>query len=123
LDQLEVEVTALITPLKDLSRRLKSDRSIIVQLSKAVNAVTRVLAKELGPRKIRVNSINPGLVETEGTHAAGVIGSDLEKQLVTQTPLGRTGQPNDIAPAVVFLASDESRWVTGDTLAVSGGLR
>ena len=115
-------MTALITPLKDLSRRLKSDRSIIVQLSKAVNAVTRVLAKELGPRKIRVNSINPGLVETEGTHAAGVIGSDLEKQLVTQTPLGRTGQPNDIAPAVVFLASDESRWVTGDTLAVSGGL-
>jgi 3-oxoacyl-[acyl-carrier protein] reductase len=84
--------------------------------------VTRVLAKELGPRKIRVNSINPGAVETEGTHAAGVIGSDLEKQFVARTPLGRTGQPDDIAPVAVFLASDESRWVTGDTLAVSGGV-
>jgi 3-oxoacyl-[acyl-carrier protein] reductase len=84
--------------------------------------VTRVLAKELGPRKIRVNAINPGLIETEGTHAAGVIGSDFENQLVSQTPLGRTGQPDDIAPVAVFLASDESRWITGDTLAVSGGL-
>ncbi len=89
----------------------------------AVDAVTRVLAKELGPRKIRVNSINPGLIETEGTRAVGHIGSDFEKQLVTQTPLRRTGQPDDIAPVAVFLASDESRWVTGDTLAVSGGLR
>jgi 3-oxoacyl-[acyl-carrier protein] reductase len=89
----------------------------------AVDAVTRVLAKELGPRKIRVNSINPGVIETEGTHAAGVIGSDFEKQFIAQTPLGRTGRPDDIAPVAVFLASDESRWVTGDTLAVSGGLR
>ncbi len=89
----------------------------------AVDAVTRVLAKELGPRKIRVNSINPGVIETEGTHAAGVIGSDVEKQFVAQTPLGRTGEPDDIAPVAVFLASDESRWVTGDTLVVSGGLR
>ena len=88
----------------------------------AVDAVTRVLAKELGPRKIRVNSINPGVIDTEGTHAVGHIGSDFEKQLVTQTPLGRTGQPDDIAPVAVFLASDELRWVTGDTLAVSGGL-
>ena len=88
----------------------------------AVDAVTRVLAKELGPRKIRVNSINPGGVETEGTHAAGVIGSDFEKQFIARTPLGRTGQPDDIAPVAVFLASDESRWVTGDTLAVSGGI-
>ena len=88
----------------------------------AVDAVTRVLAKELGPRKIRVNSINPGVIETEGTHAAGVIGSDFEKQFVALTPLGRTGQPDDIAPVAVFLASDESRWVTGDTLAVSGGI-
>ena len=87
----------------------------------AVNSVTRVLAKELGPRKIRVNSINPGVVETEGTRAAGVIGGDLEKQSVAQTPLGRTGQPDDIAPVAVFLASDKSRSVTGDTLAVSGG--
>jgi len=88
----------------------------------AVDAVTRVLAKELGPRKIRVNAIKPGGVETEGTHAAGVIGSDFEKQFIARTPLGRTGQPDDIAPVAVFLASDESRWVTGDTLAVSGGL-
>ena len=89
----------------------------------AVDAVIRVLAKELGPRKIRVNSIKPGFTDTEGTHATGVIGSDLEKQFVARTPLGRTGQPDDIAPVAVFLASDESRWVTGDTLAVSGGLR
>jgi 3-oxoacyl-[acyl-carrier protein] reductase len=70
-----------------------------------------------------VNSINPGLIDTEGTHAMGVIGNDFEKQLVARTPLGRTGQPDDIAPVAVFLASDESRWVTGDTLVVSGGLR
>jgi len=89
----------------------------------AVDAVTRVLAKELGPRKIRVNSINPGLVETEGTHAMGVIGNEFEKQLVAQTPLGRTGRPSDIAPVAVFLASDDSRWITGDTLPVSGGLQ
>jgi 3-oxoacyl-[acyl-carrier protein] reductase len=89
----------------------------------AVDAVTRVLAKELGPRKIRVNAINPGVIETEGTHAAGVIGSVAEKQMVALTPLGRTGRPDDIAPVAVFLASDESRWVTGDTLVVSGGLR
>ncbi|MGH6848600.1 MAG: SDR family NAD(P)-dependent oxidoreductase [Methylocella sp.] len=89
----------------------------------AVDAVTRVLAKELGPRKIRVNSINPGVVETEGTHAGGFVGGDFEKQFIAQTPLGRTGQPDDIAPVAVFLASDESRWVTGDTLVVSGGLR
>jgi len=89
----------------------------------AVDAVTRVLAKELGPRKIRVNAIKPGPVDTEGTHAMGVIGNDLEKQLVAQTPLGRTGQPDDIAPVAVFLASDDSRWITGDTLVVSGGLQ
>jgi 3-oxoacyl-[acyl-carrier protein] reductase len=89
----------------------------------AVDAVTRVLAKELGPRRIRVNSIKPGVIETEGTHAAGVIGSDFEKRFIALTPLGRTGQPDDIAPVAVFLASDESRWVTGDTLAVSGGLQ
>ncbi len=77
---------------------------------------------ELGPRKIRVNSINPAAVETEGTQAGGFIGSDFEKQLVAPTPLGRTGRPDDIAPVAVFLASDESRWFTGDTLAVSGGI-
>ena len=89
----------------------------------AVDAVTRVLAKELGPRKIRVNSINPGIVETEGTHTAGVIGSDFQKQFEAQTPLGRIAQPGDIAPIAVFLASADSGWLTGETLLASGGLR
>ena len=89
----------------------------------AVNAITRVLAKELGPRKIRVNSINPGVVETEGVHALGVLGTDFEKDFVAQTPLGRIGQPGDIAPAVGFLASPDSAWITGEILQVAGGLR
>ncbi len=89
----------------------------------AVDAVTRVLAKELGPKKIRVNSINPGGVETEGFHTAGFAGSDFEKAMVAQTPLGRLGQPEDIAPIAVFLASEESRWLTGETLLASGGMR
>lgn len=89
----------------------------------AVDIITRVLAKELGPRKIRVNSINPGMVETEGVHAIGVLGSDFEKDAVAQTPLGRIGQPADIAPTVGFLASADSAWVTGEILQVAGGLR
>ncbi len=89
----------------------------------AVDSVTGVLAKELGPKKIRVNSINPGMVETEGVHAAGFIGSDFQKQFESQTPLGRIGQPNDIAPVAVFLASDDSGWLTGELLLASGGLR
>jgi len=89
----------------------------------AVTSITHVLAKELGPKKIRVNSINPGMVETEGVHAAGVIGSDFESQTVAQTPLGRIGQPSDIAPVAVFLASDDSGWLTGETLLASGGVR
>jgi 3-oxoacyl-[acyl-carrier protein] reductase len=89
----------------------------------AVNTITRVFAKELGPKKIRVNALNPGLIETEGTHSAGFIGSDWEKSLATTTPLGRIGQTDDINPVAVFLASDDSRWVTGEFLSVSGGLR
>jgi len=89
----------------------------------AVDAVTHVLAKELGPKKIRVNSINPGMVETEGAHTAGVIGSDFQKQIEAQTPLGRIGQPGDIAPIAVFLASADSGWLTGETLLASGGMR
>jgi 3-oxoacyl-[acyl-carrier protein] reductase len=89
----------------------------------AVDAVTHVLAKELGPKKIRVNSINPGAVETEGYRSLGVPGSDFEKQGIAETPLGRVGQPRDIAPAVVFLASPDSAWITGELLHVSGGLR
>lgn len=88
-----------------------------------MDAITGVLAIELGPRRIRVNAINPGVVETEGTHAAGVIGSEFESNLVTQTPLGRTGRPDDIAAVAVFLASDDARWLTGEKLTASGGLR
>lgn len=89
----------------------------------AVDAVTHVLAKELGPKKIRVNSINPGMVETEGVHTGGIIGSDFQKQIEAQTPLGRIAQPEDIAPIAVFLASADSGWLTGETLLASGGLR
>jgi 3-oxoacyl-[acyl-carrier protein] reductase len=89
----------------------------------SVDAITRSLAKELGPRKIRVNAINPGMVETDGFRAAGIHESDMRKQVEAQTPLGRIGQPADIAPAVVFLASNESSWITGETLFISGGYR
>jgi 3-oxoacyl-[acyl-carrier protein] reductase len=88
----------------------------------AVDAITGVLARELGPRKIRVNSINPGLVETEGTQSAGFIASDFDKSTVAQTPLGRLGRPDDIGEVAVFLASDSSRWLTGEQLHASGGL-
>ncbi len=89
----------------------------------AVDAITGVLAKELGPKKIRVNAINPGMVETEGTHSAGFIGSDFEKAMVAQSPLGRIGQPDDIAEIAVFLASNDSRWLTGEQLLATGGIR
>jgi 3-oxoacyl-[acyl-carrier protein] reductase len=107
-------VTSSITP----------PNSVVYTATKAaVDAVTGVLAKELGPRKIRVNSINPGGVETEGTHTQGIVGSDFQKQMVAQTPLGRFGQPEDIAPVAVFLASPASGWLTGEVLRASGGLR
>ena len=89
----------------------------------AVDAVTRSLGKELGSRKIRVNSINPGMVETEGTQSAGITESDFRKQTEATTPLGRIAQPQDIAPAVVFLASWDSAFITGETLYITGGLR
>jgi 3-oxoacyl-[acyl-carrier protein] reductase len=97
--------------------------SVYTATKGAVDAITRVLAKELGPKKIRVNSINPGMVETEGVHAAGFIGSDFEKNAVAQTPLGRIGQPQDIATVATFLASDDSAWLTGELLRAGGGLR
>jgi 3-oxoacyl-[acyl-carrier protein] reductase len=87
----------------------------------AVDTITKSLAKELGPRKIRVNTINPGMVETEGLHKAGFVGSDFQKMFESQSPLGRIGQPDDVAPAVAFLASPDARWITGETLVVSGG--
>ena len=89
----------------------------------AVDAVTKALSKELGPKKIRVNSLNPGMVETEGVHTAGFLGTDFHKMIVAQTPLGRIAQPDDIAKVAVFLASDDSGWITGETLLVSGGMR
>ncbi len=88
-----------------------------------MNAITRSLAQELGPRKIRVNAVNPGMIETEGLHATGISGSDFQKQVEAQAPLGRIGRPGDIAPAVVFLASAESAYITGETLYISGGMR
>ncbi len=88
----------------------------------AVDAITGVLAKELGPKNIRVNALNPGLTVTEGTHTAGIAGSEMEQNAVKNTPLGRAGRPDDIAKAAVFLASDDSGWVTGEMLRVGGGI-
>jgi 3-oxoacyl-[acyl-carrier protein] reductase len=88
----------------------------------AVDAVTKTLAKELGPRKIRVNAINPGMVETEGVRAGGFSESDFRKQMEAQTPLGRIGQVEDIAPAAVFFASSDAAWITGETLVIAGGI-
>jgi 3-oxoacyl-[acyl-carrier protein] reductase len=89
----------------------------------AVDALTKSLAKELAARKIRVNAINPGLIETEGVHAVGHLGGDLQKQIESQTPLGRIGQPQDIATVATFLASEDSGWITGETFPVTGGYR
>jgi len=89
----------------------------------AVDAITRSLASELGPRRIRVNAIRPGMVETEGTHSAGITESDMRKQVEAQTPLGRIGQPRDIAGAAVFLASADSSWITGESFVIAGGTR
>lgn len=96
---------------------------IYTQTKYAVDAMTRILAKELGPKNIRINSINPGLIETEGSHSSGVMNGDAEKWHVSETPLGRVGKPVDIAKVAVFLASEDSYWITGETIAVSGGQR
>jgi 3-oxoacyl-[acyl-carrier protein] reductase len=105
-----------------ISRLKPAGTAIYTATKGAVDAITGVFAKEFGAKKIRVNSINPGIVETEGTNSAGFIGSDFEKGFVAQTPLGRTGQPIDIASIAVFLASDDSAWVTGELQFASGGL-
>ncbi|HTV77503.1 MAG TPA: glucose 1-dehydrogenase [Steroidobacteraceae bacterium] len=97
--------------------------SVYAGTKAAVDLITRVLAKELGPRKIRVNAVNPGMIETEGARAQGIIGSDFEKDVLAQTPLKRIGQPEDVAKVVLFLASGESGWVSGDTILASGGLQ
>ena len=106
-----------------VSQNAVATASIYSATKAAIDSVTRVLAAELGPRKIRVNAIAPGGVETEGTHAAGVVGSDFEKQMVARTALGRLGQPDDIARVAVFLASDESGWLTGERISAAGGFR
>ncbi len=95
--------------------------SVYASTKGAVDTITKALAKELAARKIRVNAVSPGLVITEGVEAAGIVGSDFEKGAIAATPLGRAGRPEDIAPPVSFLASDEARWITGETLFVSGG--
>jgi len=98
-----------------------ANASVYSATKAAVDALTKAHSKELGPKKIRVNSLSPGMVETEGVHAAGFMGTDFQKQAVAATPLGRMGQPDDIADVAVFLASDDSRWITGVTLLASGG--
>jgi 3-oxoacyl-[acyl-carrier protein] reductase len=97
--------------------------SVYAATKASVDLITRVLSKELAGRKIRVNSINPGVIETEGTRSQGIIGSDFEKNVLAQTPLGRIGQPTDVAKVAVFLASEDSGWITGETILTSGGLQ
>lgn len=105
------------------SRITPPNSAVYTGTKAAIDGITGVLARELGPRKIRVNSINPGIVETEGTHAAGFIGSDFEKNAIARTSLGRSGQPADIAAIAVFLAGPDSGWLTGEQILASGGLR
>jgi 3-oxoacyl-[acyl-carrier protein] reductase len=139
--QFDLNVLGLLLATKEAVRHFGSAGGSIVNISSvvataapphtsvysatkaAVNAITRSLAQELGSRQIRVNSINPGMVETEGLHAAGIPDSDFRKQVEAQTPLGRIGQPGDIAPAAVFLASNDSSWITGESFYIAGGMR
>ena len=139
--QFDVNVLGLLLAAKEAVKHFGADGGSIVNISSvastaappnasvysatkaAVDAVTRSLAKELGPRRIRVNAINPGMVETEGWRTAGLEESDFRKQVEAQTPLGRIGRPQDIAPAAVFLASEDAAWITGETLHISGGMR
>jgi 3-oxoacyl-[acyl-carrier protein] reductase len=139
----DLNVLGLILTTQEAARHFGPDGGSVVNISSvvstygvpngsvysatkaAVDAVTRSLSKELGPRKVRVNSINPGMVETEGTTSSGISGAEsaFRKGIEAQTPLGRIGQPRDIGPAAVFLASDDSAWITGETLYISGGFR
>jgi 3-oxoacyl-[acyl-carrier protein] reductase len=113
-----------IINVSSLASSLTPPTAVVYNATKAaVDAITRTLAKELGPRKIRVNSVNPGMVITDGVISGGFHESDFRKMLESQTPLGRVGQTDDIAPAVVFFASDDSKWITGETLLIAGGLR
>jgi 3-oxoacyl-[acyl-carrier protein] reductase len=139
--QFNLNVLGLLLTTKEATKYFNGEGGSVINISSAVttlyppasatytatkasvDAITIILSKELGPRNIRVNAINPGLIETEGTQSGGIVGSDFEKGIVAQTPLGRVGQPNDIAPTAVYLASSDSKYMTGQTLNVSGGLR
>ena len=113
-----------IINIGSLASSLTPPTAVVYNATKgAVDAITRTLAKELGPRKIRVNSINPGMVITEGAIAGGYTEGDMRKMFESQTPLGRVGETEDIAPAAVFFASDDAAWITGETLVIAGGLR
>jgi len=113
-----------IINIGSLASSLTPPTAVVYNATKgAVDAITRTLAKELGPKKIRVNSINPGMVITEGAIAGGYTEGDMRKMFESQTPLGRVGETQDIAPAAVFFASDDSAWITGETLLIAGGLR
>jgi 3-oxoacyl-[acyl-carrier protein] reductase len=115
---------ASVVNISSVASSLTPPTAVVYNATKAsVDAITRTLAKELGPRKIRVNAINPGMVVTDGFVAGGFHESDFRKLVETQTPLGRIGEPKDIAPAAVFFASDDSSWITGETLIISGGFR
>ena len=114
---------SIITISSVATRVLMPTAAVYTGTKGAVNAISGVLAKELAPRKIRVNVVSPGFVVTEGTQTAGIVGSEMEAGFVAQTPLGRAGQPDDIAGVVSFLASDDARWVTGEEIIASGGIR
>jgi 3-oxoacyl-[acyl-carrier protein] reductase len=117
------EGSSIINIGSAVSRITPANSSVYTGTKGAVDAITGVLSRELGSRKIRVNTLNPGIVETEGTVSAGFIGSDFEKSIVSQVPFARSGQVGDIAPVAVFLASDDSGWLTGEQLVASGGMR
>jgi 3-oxoacyl-[acyl-carrier protein] reductase len=139
--QFNLNVLGLLLTTKEAAKYFNGEGGSVINISSAVttlyppgsatytatkasvDAITIILSKELGAKKIRVNAINPGIVETEGTHTAGFIGSDFEKGFAAQAPLGRIGQPDDISPTAVYLASSDSKYVTGQTLNISGGIR
>lgn len=115
--------SSIINISSAVTRLTPPNTSVYTGTKGAVDAITGVFSREFGEKGVRVNSINPGIVETEGVHAAGFLGTDFEKAAVAQTPLGRIGQPGDIASVAVFLASDDSAWLTGEQLTASGGLK
>ena len=139
--QFNLNVLGLLLTTKEAAKHFNGDGGSVINISSAVttlyppgsatytatkasvDAITVILSKELGPKGIRVNAINPGMVETEGVHSAGFLGSDFQKSIEAQTPLGRIGQPDDISPAAVFLASADSKYMTGQTVNISGGIR